>query len=132
MSCENWRMEISAFIDSELSDEEQQALYQHLAACVDCRGFLRDTRIIHGALQVEDEDVEKIDQVEIADGQPFYRRRLNVSFASVALMTFLACLCSFIIGVLLEQSRLFTLTPVTPSNVQTITEQMRSPKESHP
>ncbi len=129
MNCEKWHMEISGYIDNELNDEESQALFEHLASCPDCRAFLADARVIHRAFLEEKAAIEKTDGTALADYQPLPRRRVNVSFASVALTTFLACLCSLMIGMFLARSQIFVPTPIVPSDVQISTEQVQSAQE---
>ena len=42
MNCETMEELLSAYIDGETSEEEQQAVEQHVASCASCRAMLQD------------------------------------------------------------------------------------------
>ena len=99
MTCEHWRMEISMWLDNELDDEAQHAMYQHLASCPGCRAFLADARKLHAALMEEKASYggQEVDQDEAHVS--LFRLRIHAPFASVVLGVLLACLFSLFLGV---------------------------------
>jgi predicted anti-sigma-YlaC factor YlaD len=42
MKCRRWQVEISAWLDHQLSSREAESLQAHLAECPDCRSFYQD------------------------------------------------------------------------------------------
>jgi predicted anti-sigma-YlaC factor YlaD len=50
MTCDEWRLEISAWEDGELEEPEEPALFGHLAACDACRLFTRRVRTVRQML----------------------------------------------------------------------------------
>lgn len=45
--CEEIKVRVSAFIDGELSEQQQNELMEHLAACPACRAYLAEQTAIH-------------------------------------------------------------------------------------
>ena len=86
MACENWRNRIDAYVDNELSDEEQRTFDQHLTTCAACTADvlrrLQMKRAVHAAGQrftPTPEFRRRLEQ-QISQRQP--RRSFGTSFAA--------------------------------------------------
>ncbi len=55
MNCEKYQEMISAFIDGELSVEEELNLHDHLAGCDSCRQLAYDIRQLRDVISAEDQ-----------------------------------------------------------------------------
>jgi anti-sigma factor RsiW len=50
MNCEEYQLNISRHLDSDLTDREAQALFSHLAGCDQCRDLLHDMIQLRNAI----------------------------------------------------------------------------------
>ena len=57
MNCEELRARLDAYIDGELSQEEQRAFEAHAAACADCGRELEMAKLVRDALGEMDDEV---------------------------------------------------------------------------
>ncbi len=97
MDCNDYREQVSAFVDNELNQESQTHLFDHLAVCSECHLFL-DSLMKFKSLKHQDEteypteiDVALFEEVNrrkfiytlgkngIEVRQPFWQRRVALS-----------------------------------------------------
>ncbi len=52
MNCYQMKMLLPSFEDDELSEEERETVYLHLAACANCRSALESIRALHRQLSL--------------------------------------------------------------------------------
>ena len=58
MSCSEWHLQISAYIDGSLRSVESDALREHLQICADCAAFYKDHLTLHRTFQTELPDLD--------------------------------------------------------------------------
>ena len=101
MKCEEWRMEISCWLDNELDDAAQGLLHGHLTTCAECRRFLADARRVGAALEPE-----RIAFSEHGNGAgiPLIKRRISVPFAGIMLGMVVVCFLTIMAGIVLARA----------------------------
>lgn len=101
MRCEEWRMEISSWLDNELDDPAQALLHGHLSTCVECRRFFADVRRVSATLEPARNAFQ-----EIGNGSdiPLIKRRISVPFAGIMLGMVVACLLTIMAGIVLARA----------------------------
>ena len=55
MKCENWKIQISAYLDGALDTAESQAVLQHIESCRECRTFHEETLALSSLFSVRAE-----------------------------------------------------------------------------
>lgn len=85
----HYDLEISQFVDNELSVEEQKELFAHLSECQDCRKTLsefmelkKDSKLFYSQLDVEIEPVKLPAAVEQKKAKNIYRTLFYFSAAA--------------------------------------------------
>jgi predicted anti-sigma-YlaC factor YlaD len=91
MTCDDWRLEISAWEDGELEEADEPALFGHLAACNACRLFNRRVRTLRQMLARG-----RVSGSSSAEGErnTLYPERKAVGFGALFILT--AIVASFI------------------------------------
>ena len=51
MTCEEYQLQISQYVDNELGDRDAGVLFAHLGSCATCRGFLQSVLQLRSAIQ---------------------------------------------------------------------------------
>jgi anti-sigma factor RsiW len=87
MNCNEYRAQVSAFLDGELSEGEIRDLFQHLSACDGCWRYNLRLQKIRSALKSSSPPSEP---AEIDRRKPWVHQRLPVSAPSFVLTVFMA------------------------------------------
>jgi len=95
MNCNEYRAQVSAFLDEELSNSEIRDLFQHLAACDGCWTYNLRLQKIRSALR---HGAPLREGVVAEHEKPWMHQRLPVSAPSLVLTLFVA----FLFGALLS------------------------------
>lgn len=118
MKCEVWRAEISAWMDDEIDDQSQRALFEHLTACPECRTFLESARKIERELKRVRPLYYGFATNRSIDAAPVLRRRILMSVSSLVLTLFLAAFVALMIGISFSRAR-----AVEASSAESVTSQ---------
>jgi anti-sigma factor RsiW len=120
MSCETYEIQVSAYVDRELSDREAETLFRHLGVCPSCRKVLSDALELRSGLREQepllapeelDENVLRIvrsrrDRQPDRDAVPgsIWKRRLSLRVPVLAVAASVLVFASLVVSFLWLES----------------------------
>jgi anti-sigma factor RsiW len=130
MNCNEYRAQVSAFLDEELSESEIRDLFQHLAACDGCWRYNLRLQKIRSALASPKHPNEP---AEIKRERPWMHQRLPVSAPSFVLSVFMAFVFGMVFSLmLLSQTTTSRTDPDIWQNSQLYQHPLRPPDRPVP
>ena len=65
MTCEDYQLQASLYVDGELAEAGSERLFEHLSTCLDCRSFLRGVLEIRSKIHddlLKEQNTESVNQ----------------------------------------------------------------------